>query len=317
VPAFICVDDYLDPDVAYLLGLITARGKFHVEGDVRRLVVNFPYRLFEAKPPEGSELHFDIPTQMRLCLDDVRSRINELLEVNVSIMVARRNTQLVAVFTKNTMSWRNLTTLLQQKDSFQEFEVPPVIYQAPRDIQLEYARGFADASATPSHSDYVQYAKTLPKLHRVVLQIQHDNWLLPLQICRLLQVHLNVHVQGILWGHPNLRDSSNRGKQWAKEHRIRVFAEDFLPVGFHFPFKQQILEAMAEINRQQEHASTHECNPLARHRTKIKPRHKAEKSKSLPAALRGKHFNHYSEICLALGCTQGTPSDEFVTISEK
>jgi hypothetical protein len=317
MPAIITVDDYLDPDVAYLLGLITARGQFYVEGDVRRLVINFPYRLFTAKPPEGSKLNFDLRTQMRLCLDDVRTRINELLEVNVSIVPSKFNTQLVAVFTKNTMSWRNLTTLLQHRSSFQEFEVPPIIYEVPHDIQLEYARGFADASASPSRSDYEQYGGDSPKFHRIVLQVNHENWLLPIQICRLLQVHLKVPVQHILWGHPNLRDSGNKGKQWAKEHRIRLFAEDFLAVGFLFPFKQQILDAMAAMNRKQKHAPSHECNPLARHRIKKKAKHRDEKSKFLPAALRGKHFDAYFQICKALGCAQGTPSDQLVLISEK
>ncbi|MCL6481217.1 MAG: hypothetical protein K6U02_05780 [Firmicutes bacterium] len=41
MPAIITVDDYLDPDVAYLLGLVTARGQFHVDGDIRRLIINF------------------------------------------------------------------------------------------------------------------------------------------------------------------------------------------------------------------------------------------------------------------------------------
>lgn len=146
--------------------------------------------------------------------------------------------------------------------------------------------------------------------------MNHDNWILPIQICRLLQTKLEVPVQHILWGHPNLRDSGNRGKSWAKEHRIRIFAEAFLPVGFHFDFKQQILQAMAGINAAQHHSAAHPCNPLARHRIKKKARHKDEKSKDLPAALRGKHFNAYFQICKALGCEQGTPSDQLILISE-
>lgn len=315
--AFISVDDYLDPDVAYLLGLITVRGQFYVEGDIRRVVVNFPYRLFAANPPEGSNLRFHVPTEMRLCLDDVRNRINELLEVNVSIVPTKFNTQLVAVFTKNTMSWRNLTTLLKHRSSYHEFEVPQVIFETPREIQLEYARGLADASATPTHSDYVQYGAGSPKLHRIVLQVNHDNWVLPTQICRLLQVCLQVPVQHILWGHPNLRDPKNKGKQWAKEHRIRIYAEDFLPVGFHFPFKQKILEAMAEINLRKRHTVAHECNPLAQHRIKKKGRHKDERSKHLPETLRRKHFDAYFQICTALGCSQGEPSNQLVTIAEE
>ncbi len=314
--AIITVDDYLDPDVAYLLGLITARGQFYIDGDVRRLVVNFPFRLFQAKPPEGSKLKFDIQTQMRLCLDDARNRINELLEVNVSIVPTKFNTQLTAVFTKNTMAWRNLTTLLSHKRSYEEFEVPAIIFETPREIQLEYMRGFADASSTPTRADYIQYGDS-PKFYRIVLQANHKNWTLPIQICRLLQVHLDVPVQHILWGHPNLRDPNDRGKAWAKEHRIRLYAEDFLPVGFHFPFKQQILEEMAAGNRANGDSPGRVCNPLSRHNIHKKRKHKAEKSKDLPGRLRGKHFDAYFQICRELGCTQGKPSDQLVMIAEE
>lgn len=310
-------DDYLDPDVAYLLGLIAARGRFHVEGDIRRLIIDFPFRLFQAKPPEGSKLRFSIPTVMRLCLDDARNRINELLEVNVSIVPAKYNNQLLAVFTKSTMAWRNLTTLFRDKSSYQEFEVPTVLFEAPRQIQLEFMRGFADAAATPTRSDHVQFGKSSPKFHRTVLQVQHDNWKLPIQICRLLQGHLQVPVQHILWGHPNLRDPGRRGKQWAKEHRIRIYAEDFLPVGFHFGFKQQILEEMATRNRREGGAPSRPCNPLARHKIRKKKKHKDEKSGRLPKELKRKHFDAYFQICQALGCTQGKPTDKIILISEK
>jgi hypothetical protein len=315
--AIITVDDYLDPDVGYLLGLITARGQFHVDGDIRRLVINFPFRLFQAKPPEGSKLKFDIPTEMRLCLDDVRTRINELLEVNVSIIPSKFNTQLLAVFTKNTMSWRNLTTLLAHKSSYEEFQVPAIIYDVPRDIQLEFLRGFADASATPTHSDYVQFGGNAPKFQRIVLQFNHNNWVLPIQICRLLQVNLGVPVQHILWGHPNLRDPQAKGKPWAKEHRMRLYSEDFLPVGFHFPFKQRILEEMARLNGTQGGAPSRTCNPLAPHHIRKKRKQKGEKSGDLPESLRGKHFNAYFQICQAIGCAQGTPSDQLVHITEE
>jgi hypothetical protein len=315
--AVVTATDYLDPDVAYLLGLVAARGRFYVQGDVRRLVIDFPFRLFQAKPPEGSKLKFDIPTTMRLCLDDVRNRINELLEVNVKIIPSQFNNQLLAVFTKNTMAWRNLTTLFAGMVSYEEFEVPAVLFEAPRDIQLEFVRGFADAGATPTRSDYFQFGAGSPAFYRIVLQVQHDNWKLPLQICRLLQANLGVPVHHILWGHPNMRDPQNKGKQWAKEHRIRLFAEDFVTVGFHFPFKQQILAEMAERNLRQVTKPSRYCNPLAPHKIRSKARHPNENSKSLPGVLRKKHFDAYFQICKALGCTQGKPSDQLVLIAEE
>ena len=316
MPAVITVDDYLDPDVAYLLGLIAARGQLYVEGDIRRLIIDFPFRLFEARPPRGSKLKFNIPQEVRLCLDDVRNRINELLEVNVQINRGQHNNQLLAVFTKNTMSWRNLTTLFASKSSYQEFAIPPIMFEVPRDIQLEFVRGFADASATPTQADHAQFGADSPKLHRIVLQVQHENWTLPTQLCRLLQVKLGVPVQHILWGHPNIRNPKGGGSQWAKEHRIRIYADNFMPVGFHFGFKQRILEEMAKHNQKFKSQVKHTpCNPLGRHKVKHKEHHKDERSKKLPSALRGHHFDAYFEICQKLGCTQGS-SSKLVQISD-
>jgi hypothetical protein len=123
-------------------------------------------------------------------------------------------------------------------------------------------------------------------------------------------------VQHILWGHPNLRDTRGRGKQWAKEHRIRIYAEHFVPIGFHFSFKRQILEEMAGWNQLQSGASGRFCNPLARHKIRPKKKHKDERSAGLPKELRGMHFNAYFQICKGMGCTQGEPSDQLVLISE-
>ncbi|MBI4823611.1 MAG: hypothetical protein HY805_05215 [Nitrospirae bacterium] len=74
--------DYMDNDVAYLLGMIMVRGSFHVERDVKRLLIHFPYQLMEVKGLPDSKLKFNQETEIRLNLDDVRKRINELLEVN-------------------------------------------------------------------------------------------------------------------------------------------------------------------------------------------------------------------------------------------
>lgn len=290
--------DYLDADVAYLLGLITARGTFYLQGDVRRLLIDFPHKLLKANPPPGLGLDFDVQKETRLALDDVRRRVNELLEVNVEINRMRHNVQLVAVFTKNTMAWRNLRALFRNRSSYKKFAIPSVIFEAPHTWQKEFVRGYADAAATPSHAD-----RDWTEIQRIVLQVQHENWYLPIQLCKLLQVDLGTGVENILYGHPNLRGAKN----WAKEHRIRIYAENFKPIGFYFSYKQQILEAMIEWNRKRSSATHLGCNPFTKTPGKPKAKRKDERHPTLPTCLRGRHFNAYFQICQALGCTQGTP----------
>jgi len=54
--------DYIDTDVAYLVGMIVARGAFHQDGDVRRLVIQFPYRHDAMTPVPGSQISGDRET---------------------------------------------------------------------------------------------------------------------------------------------------------------------------------------------------------------------------------------------------------------
>jgi len=43
-------ENYLDNDLAYLLGMVLMRGAFHLEKDIRRLIIQFPYKSLEVKP---------------------------------------------------------------------------------------------------------------------------------------------------------------------------------------------------------------------------------------------------------------------------
>lgn len=299
-------DDYMDVDVAYLLGMIMARGTFHVERDIKRLLIQFPYQLMEVKGIPGSKLKFNQETEIRLSLDDVRRRINELLEVNVDLEKSAYEVILKATFTKNTMSWRNLRLLCGNKFTYNEFCMPEGMFDMPEDIQREFIRGIADASASPSDADRDQIG-----LQRIVIQFQNLNWILPIQVCKLLQENLGMNVQHILWGHPNIRTSSQVDESWAKEHRLRIYAEDFVPIGFNFKYKQKILDQMVKFNLHQRKSETKPCNPkIKRVRGEGKPKHPAEKSKRLPECLRGRHFDAYFQVCQALGCKQGKPSSQ-------
>lgn len=309
------INDYMDNDVAYLLGMIMVRGTFHIKQDVRRLLIHFPYQLMEVRGLPSSKLKFNQETEIRLSLEDVRRRINELLEVNVDIERATNEVTLKAIFTKNTMSWRNLRLLCNNKVSYNEFVIPDVMFNMPKDIQREFIRGIADAGASPSYSDRDQVG-----LQRIVIQFQNPNWILPIQVCKILQENLEVNVQHILWGHPNIRtpDRDEGSGSWAKEHRLRIYAEDFVSIGFNFGYKQKILEELAEYNLTNRRHKTKPCNPkIKKVRGGGKPSHPDEKSKKIPKCLRGKHFDAYFQICQALGCLQGKAGPQIEIFEEE
>jgi len=95
------------------------------------------------------------------------------------------------------------------------------------------------------------------------------------------------------------------GSNWAKETRIRIFAEAFEPIGFKFEYKKRIFEEMVEFNRQQGYPAAKACNPKTKKLRGRKPWHKDEASDRLPEKLCGRHFNSYYKVCQGLGCKQG------------
>lgn len=305
--------DYIDTDVAYLVGMITARGTFHQDGDVRRLVIQFPYRHEAMTPVPGSEINVKREIALRLSLDSIRNRITELLEVDLRVQRKKHEISLSAIFPKETIGWRDLRFITGGKSSYVDFEVPEIMFDAGLDIQKEFLRGIADTSCEPSYADRGQGER-----QRIVIQVQFGNWILPVQLCKLLQENINIPVSNVLWGHPNLR-APKGGKSWAKETRIRIFAEAFEPIGFYFDYKQQIFEEMVRFNRERGYARPRECNPKTKKLRGRKPRHEDECSERLPDELRGKHFNGYYKICKALGCRQGKkgPQRELFTVGEE
>jgi len=291
--------DYVDPDVAYLWGLILARGEFHVAGDTRRLIVQFPYR--QTTIPGLNEIGTDRETAIRLGLDEIRNRVQELLETTVAIDRGQHMVTLRAVFTRNTIGWRDLRYLTQERGHYTEFEIPDFAFDFEREILVELIRGFADASSDPNPADADRNG-----IHRVVLQVQFGNWRIPIQLCRLLQVNLQVPVSHILWGHPNMR-APGGGKGWAKETRIRIYAQDFEPIGYYFRFKRQAFEQLVCLNRNEGARAGKFCNPKAKRvssRSK-KEAHPGEQDERLPVQIRGSHFDAYYQICRKLGCSQG------------
>jgi len=236
-----------------------------------------------------------------------------LLEVDLRVDRGEHEVSLSAVFSKETIGWRDLRFITGGKANYLEFEVPDVVFEAEPDIQKEFVRGIADASCEPSYADRAQDER-----QRIVIQVQFGNWILPVQLCHLLQEHLKIPVSNVLWGHPNVRAPGGTGS-WAKETRIRIFAEAFAPIGFYFEYKQKVFEGMVRFNLERGYAAAKPCNPKAKKVREKKPRHPDEASGRLPPALCGKHFDGYYKVCKALGCTQGrkSPQKEFFDAGEE
>lgn len=80
-------DDYIDPDVAYLLGMIVARGILLERPRAFEIVIEFPYQNLniEVSDVDGESLSFEVPQNIELGLSRIRERLLDLLGCDISI----------------------------------------------------------------------------------------------------------------------------------------------------------------------------------------------------------------------------------------
>ncbi len=298
-------ENYLDPDVSYLLGLIVARGTLYETTGDKKIIVEFPFKNLIA---EGIKKQFVQEDHMHFSLFLIRERIYELTESDMEIEKTTGSARLIIRFLRNSITWRNINYLLKSKRSYCDFEIPKAIYSGDSIIKKEFVRGIADCAGFIRESNNYMGGK-----RRVYIEINNKNWKLPIQLCDLLQRHLTVPVQLIQWGHPNTREPEQvkkRGTTWAREHQVKIFAEAFQPIGFYVKYKNEILNEFAEADTKiAGHINVCNPNPEIRRKGK-KPKHREENNSLLPAELRGKHYNTYWQICLDLGCEQCTKVDK-------
>ncbi len=300
--------DYFDADVAYLLGLITARGQILEQPSDYRIIIQFPG---SAITVQGVQTTFDQPTEIKLGLLEIGNRLRTLLETDIDLPASTESDDhtLVISFRKRNMIWRNLRLILGEASHFGSFEVPEVVRSTDTPVEYvrEYLRGFADVAGNVRPAN-----RYVDGRNRVRLDILNypTNWRLPVQLCHLLQERLEVPVQLITWGHPNL------GRDF-REHQLNVFAVPFLKVGFTFRHKQRVLEELAEQDTQNFPQAVYLPCLGERKISRLKPADPREQASSrLPPELVGRHFDAYWQICRALGCPRRPAKEELTLLEE-
>ncbi len=286
------MEDYLDRDVAYLIGMIIGRGMITEKEGCWIVDIEFPFVIPRL---EGYDQFSSFVTSvLTYAFPRIRSLLGEAVSISV---VPERMVRLTINLPSSHIAVRNFKQLLGGHLDYSRFIVPEVIRNASEEIAREFVRGFADVAGNVRRANRDQLG-----FHRVFLDVLNSNWTLPVQLCDLLQSKLQVPVHNILWGHPNLRDPQAKEKSPAwREHQIRIYAHDFLKVGFYIAHKQAILETLAKENQERE--EKRHSNFCKGHRQlRSKATHPAESDERLPEFLRGKHFDAYWQICAECGC---------------
>jgi len=283
------ISEFLTVDISYLLGLIVGGGEIQYSNQIKKIVINFKFKSLEAK---AITRNYEQKLYLQMSLDSVILRLQNL-GINIEKIIQEKAISLIMNWQKEDISWLFIKFLINgTKFSYNDFLIPESIFETNDENKKEFLRGLADVTAFVRNSNRDQIGR-----HRVYIEISNKNWFLPVQICNLLQ-SLNVAVAYIGYGHPNLRGEKN----WAKEHQIKIYANDFLKIGFYISHKQEALKELADFNiKNFSNKKQKICNCEIK-RFKEKTVNVDENSEILPKILRGKHFNHFKEICKELGC---------------
>jgi len=277
-------------DLAYLLGLICGRGILDYSKKV--VCIHFPFKSIKAM---GIKKKFNQRDKLIIGVDPIISRLTEFTGEPVKKINYQKFINIIICFYAKTHTWQNIVSFFNNKSDYHYFTIPEDFYRAPKNIKKNFLQGFADVAGFVRKGNADQSNR-----YRVYLEIPNKNWYLPIQICRLLQgPDINIPVQTITWGHPNMRGKKN----WAKEHQIKIYAEYFIEIGFMIEYKNQILQELSHANIINFGFKKHKlCNPKNKVIRKRKPINTDEHSSNLPVKIRGIHFNTFWEICRALGC---------------
>ena len=290
------LSSFLSEDVAYFLGLIIGRGTIIKTKELNRLVVDFPFKNLSAVSPIDQTKRFDTQIYLSNSLDKIVERIKRLgLDVSKLSDEDNRHVSIVVVWRNTDLTWQLLSYLLNGDfNDYHSFRIPKAIFQADKEKQKEFLRGYFDVTGyvRPTNAQFGKNDK-----QRIYLEVDHRNWFLVLDLYNLFEI-VGIPVESIDFGHPNFRDPSFKkpAGSWAKEHQVKIFANQFLPIGSYLKHKQEVLTDLAKMNK----AGVGNNSGKKKFRIREKAQNPEENSEKLPDFLRGKHFNHYSKLLIAL-----------------
>lgn len=113
-----CLDDYIDGDVAYFIGLLVARGTISESSGLRQITIEFPYSSLRI---EGVISSFNQEKEIQLGLNKIRERLLDLLNTDISIISREGGVDFVIRFMRNNMIWRNILLITDKATSYPYF----------------------------------------------------------------------------------------------------------------------------------------------------------------------------------------------------
>lgn len=292
----------MNREMSYLLGMICGNGEVRRGASETTISIEIPHKKL------ATENNNDVRIYVRASITDIRTVLEPLIDTGLNF--TQQDNYSIISFTKRNDEYmmREILRYIGNAVSHENIRIDEEVFSFTRDEKISFLQGFADVTGYIRRSNY--FFKTY--MHRVYLEVPH-NWYLVSDICRLLK-DVNIPVQAIDWAHPNMRDGNlvkyEEGKPdfWKKEHQIKIWANEFLPIGFAVlhkrealaQFATELVDGLGSEGKKPEEV-THKFYWEGRERDKIKPHHPGENDGFIPSEIRGKHYDSWKQIAKDLG----------------
>lgn len=288
----------MNVEMSYLIGMILGNGEIQRKSNTTIVTIDIPYKNLYTDDLK------DVQIYVKASLIDICSIIEPLLNEKVVITETNHSTKLS--FEKNNDEYviREIMRLIGSGRHHSTMRMNSELFNMTTDEKKALLRGLADVTGYIRNSNMAFNYKN--KQHRVYIEVP-GNWYLVIDIANMLK-EVDIPIQSIDFGHPNFRDGKlvkyNQGSKmfWKKEHQIKIFANEFLKIGFNIKHKQDALENYSkELLSCNNPSMTHKFyweKPIRR--TK-KPIHPEENNQFIPDEIRGMHFESWADLARCLG----------------
>ncbi len=287
----------MNVEMSYLIGMILGNGEIQRGTTTTTITIDIPYKNLYTDDMK------DVKIYVKASIVDIRSIVEPLIGHDLRVTETKHSTKMSFSKSNDEYVIREIIRLIGSGRHHSTMRMDPELFKMTTDEKKALLRGIADVTGYIRKSNI---AFGQDGAHRVYIEIP-GNWYLVIDIANMLK-DIDVPVQTIDFGHPNFRDSNlndyNKGKKnvWKREHQVKIFANEFLPIGFNIEHKQKALEKYSEeLLEFIDPAKTHKFYWEKSIRKSEKPIHPEENSELLPEEIRGKHFDSWTELAGYLG----------------
>lgn len=287
----------MNTEMAYMLGMILGNGEIQRGNQETTVTIDIPYKNLYTDDLK------DVSVYVKASIVDIRSIVEPLIGHNLIVTQSAHSTKLSFTKPNDEYVVREMIRLIGSGRHHSTMRMDSELFSFTIDQKKALLKGIADVTGYIRKSNI---AFGQDGAHRVYIEIP-GNWFMVIDIANMLK-DVDVPVQTIDFGHPNFRDGKlvkyNQGKPnfWKKEHQVKIFANEFLPIGFNIQHKQEALERYSEeLLEFIDPVKTHKFYWEKSSRIQNKPIHPGEYDPSLPVEIRGKHFNSWTELARSLG----------------